>query len=798
MATKAPHTLFELSLLLSSLQKYGVDHKSFHRISTEFTQNDTIVEDSTHDTARLTSESLQSLYLQILKSEVRAAQQYTAQQTKRKKSPTPPLQNLDEARKHKHLLPGLTRRYHTEYVKQVLRQIEEDEGSYAELLNEIEILEKQPQDDPPQKAVTNINEARANDGVLKTSNDGKSGNQATPANGQLAKSKSQTISPSVTTNNSSGITPKPPGSGQRIDSPGDGASNHATGAQNPAVSTASASVTDSLNQPSLPNPLAQSPEASSSTSKTQQQQAGSSSSDSLRSLKKQTNNQPRQNVSVIANSLIDNSTPSNFPSISSPGTNPDHGNFTGSLFTPNVKVPWRGQLPPTFTPLPTKLFGNLITPASLNERRRLQGLTPIDTSQSSTKWKDLPRNLTKEGRSPPRPNNSPYLSDSPSPEQESRMTSNFPSIETSRTLDTPTRGRGRGIPRGRGSGARAAGRSADLTAVSARIRSQSAMSAAEDSAPEGVARAPKAEPPATPSFTDEAASFVSATGDSRSNIRRRDLPRDGETPKPNLKRKRVDTMDGTPDISSVPKFSRPGQILASRNFSRIVSALLNDINSHKLASVFAKPITEKSAPGYQDLIYQPQDLKSIRSAISTGSRFVATIPDPEVNNEDAAGGDTSIAMLSASTAKVTNIWVDRTSEVMPPKGIVNSAQLEKELCRMLANAVMYNPDPNRGFGPHFPMTNSRETEEDEAAEIQDRHDLDDGRLVNDAREMFQSIEQAVSAWRAAERIRPGESTNTKSDGGGEKVEKSTEDAAENTGAEDGEGEKSSLRRSTRG
>ena len=746
MATKVPHTLFELSLLLSSLQKYGVDHKSFHRISTEFTGNDTVVENPAHDAARLTSESLQSLYLQMLKNEVRAAQQYAAQQTKRKKSPTPPLQNLEEARKHKHLLPGLARRCHTEYVKQVVKQIEEDDRSYAELLNEIETLEKQPQDDLPYRGVTNIDQARASDDILKTPNDGKSSYQATLANGQLAKSESHNIPPLVSNNNSSSITPKSPGPGQRINSPGNNTSNYVTGAQNLATSTSSSSVVDSFNPSSLPNLSNQSLFASSVVPKTQGQQTGSSSLDTLRSLKKQTNNQAQQDAPAIANLLAGNSTPNNFPSTSSPATDLDHPDFHTSLSTPNVKVPWRGQLPPTFTPLPTKLFGNLITPASLNERRRLRGLTPIDTSQSSTKWKDVTRNFAKEGRSPPRPNNSPYLSDSPSPEQESRITNNLQSIETSRTLDTPTRGRGRGLPRGRGSGARAAGRSSDLTAASARIRSQSAISAAEDSAPEGVAKANKPEPPATPIFTDEATSFVSATGDSRPNPRKRDLPRDGETPKPALKRKRFDTTDGTPDIPSVPKFSRPGQILASRNFSRIVSALLNDINSHKLASVFAKPITEKSAPGYQDLIYQPQDLKSIRSAISAGSRFVATIPDPEINNEDAAGGDISNAMLPASTTKVTNLWVDLTAEVTPPRGIVNSAQLEKELCRMLANAVMYNPDPSRGFGPYFPMTNSRKTEEDEATEMQDRHDLDDGRLVNDAREMFVSMEQAVAAW----------------------------------------------------
>lgn len=776
----APHSLFELSMLLSSLQKYGVDLKSFEKISTEFGQNDMIAEDLTHDATRFAPHSLQSLYLQVLREEVRAASQYSAQQAKRIKSPTPPLRSLDEARTHKHLLAGLAEKYHIKYVEQIRKEIVADEKTYIELFKEIQALQGQSQEDNDiPKPITNAAQVTAGtrldenfkDTVLTSKDERKSfGGQPGNAPQSFENSQQNSDRGSITVGHSL-LTP-----------------NNKQSTAGLATSLSSNPTTPSLSQqlaaPSkkgLPIPSIVSSNIS----------TFSSALDNL------------HQVGDTAKLRSPNHSP-NLPSYATPGhlSGPtksmavptERTSYFGTAqSTPTAKPPARGPLPASFTPLPSKMFGHTTPSSSIIRKRRHQGLAPIDTSCSSTKWKESARSIVKDGRSPTRPGNSPYLSDSPSPELESRDAKRLSSIDAIRAIDTPTRGRGRGRwpSRRRGRGGRI-----PISSPEARIRSQSAVSGIEDSTAEGSGSKFKIEPPMTPGVAGEVTSFVSTPVESKPGIRRRDVLRDGETPKPNLKRKRADTSDSIPEINTVNKFSRPGQVLASKNFPRIVSALLNDINSHKLASVFAKPITEKSAPGYTSLIYRPQDLKSIRSSISAGSRFVATIPATDVSQDDLTGGDTPAATPSAATTKATNIWVDRTAEVIPAKGIVNSAQLEKELCRMLANAVMYNPDPKRGFGPKFRMTHPQRSNNDSDIEMEDEHDLDDGRLVNDAREMFESVEQAVAAWRAAERINPDDKSFKT--GGIEKIDDQMEDVAENTGTEDADGEKSSLRRSARG
>ena len=89
----------------------------------------------------------------------------------------------------------------------------------------------------------------------------------------------------------------------------------------------------------------------------------------------------------------------------------------------------------------------------------------------------------------------------------------------------------------------------------------------------------------------------------------------------------------------------------------------------------------------------------------------------------------------------------KTVDVLPPKGIVNSAQLEKELIRMFANAIMFNPVPERGFGPAFPLTNDRGSRESTQASDGDG----EGGIIQDTREMFEDVEQEITRWRAAER-----------------------------------------------
>ncbi|TKA32917.1 hypothetical protein B0A50_01143 [Salinomyces thailandicus] len=183
----------------------------------------------------------------------------------------------------------------------------------------------------------------------------------------------------------------------------------------------------------------------------------------------------------------------------------------------------------------------------------------------------------------------------------------------------------------------------------------------------------------------------------------------------------------TQDDATPPPSHRPNTILATRNFAKVASAIMNDITSHKHASYFASGVRDKDANGYSEIIKQPQHLKSIRAAITAGTRAVAAASSSSsataTNNTDSPSTSlpTTPAILSTSKASdgSTVVELEASTDLMPPKAIVNAAQLEKEVYRMFANAVMFNPG-------------------------------EDG-LVADTREMFGDVEAGMRAWRGAER-----------------------------------------------
>ena len=125
-------------------------------------------------------------------------------------------------------------------------------------------------------------------------------------------------------------------------------------------------------------------------------------------------------------------------------------------------------------------------------------------------------------------------------------------------------------------------------------------------------------------------------------------------------------------------------VSVSKTFGRVASQLLARIMDHKHGYIFEKPLSERDAPGYKKLILRPQDLKSIKTAVIRGSKAAIA----------------AIEELEQETGEAPNT-VKKTEDLGPPKGIVNMDQLEMELMRMFANAVMFNPlpDAERGLGP---------------------------------------------------------------------------------------------------
>ncbi|GAB7362502.1 hypothetical protein MBLNU230_g2823t1 [Neophaeotheca triangularis] len=155
--------------------------------------------------------------------------------------------------------------------------------------------------------------------------------------------------------------------------------------------------------------------------------------------------------------------------------------------------------------------------------------------------------------------------------------------------------------------------------------------------------------------------------------------------------------------------SRPNIVTATRNFAKVSQVITSEILSHKHGSRFKLPVRDKDAEGYSEIIKRPQDLKSIRAAITAGSRAVA------------AASAIAEAPGTPSSSKDSSATVDleRTADLIPPKAIVNGSQLEKEVMRMFANAVMFNPG-------------------------------EDG-MVADTREMAENVETMIRDWRGAER-----------------------------------------------
>lgn len=173
---------------------------------------------------------------------------------------------------------------------------------------------------------------------------------------------------------------------------------------------------------------------------------------------------------------------------------------------------------------------------------------------------------------------------------------------------------------------------------------------------------------------------------------------------PPAKRKRQESPGRMDEVESSTPIPRSSTVVATRNFNKISSAIMSDIQSHKHATFFAGPVRDKDAPGYGDIVRQPQNLKAIKAAITAGAQVVKAV----ASTTDEAVNTTS-----------STVELDRTADTTPPKVIVNGEQLEKELMRMFANAYMFNPG-------------------------------EDG-MAQSTKEMFEDVEQKISEWRNTER-----------------------------------------------
>jgi hypothetical protein len=365
-------------------------------------------------------------------------------------------------------------------------------------------------------------------------------------------------------------------------------------------------------------------------------------------------------------------------------------------------------------------------------------------SSTSTPWKRKPSNVAGlRVPSPERPREVSPLSDVESPVQAAKTKGN---ATQPKSKPKKQEGASQKAPENRGTRRGRAGSTASST-VDRSTRSQSIASLASDSKPPPSNKS-RASREIKPEPTSADAPFPSDGEIQRSSGRRRtrgDTLTSHEAPaRPNLKRRRDSVPDSSP-IPSSPPYQRPRRqrplqdptlVSVSKTFIRVASQLLQRVTEHKYASIFAKALSEREAPGYKGLILRPQDLKSIKAAVTRGSKAaVAAIEELE----QGTGGSPTLIKI--------------TEDLVPPKGIVNMDQLEKELMRMFANAIMFNPLPNaeRGLRPRRSLRLS--STPSQIGEL-GYAGSEEGGIVQDAREMCGDVVALIQTFKAAEQDRP--------------------------------------------
>jgi hypothetical protein len=409
--------------------------------------------------------------------------------------------------------------------------------------------------------------------------------------------------------------------------------------------------------------------------------------------------------------------------------------------------------------------------------------SPLQTSASSTRWKQSPQTKPRYSRGSPEPGEVSPLSDggeshtplSWSSNQKDSTGSEHRKDLRKREIDsTPIDYRSKGASKNRNAASTKLGGSVSSSVAprSSRgaTRSQSANSHTSFEGDFTLGKNVKHEDPPTPLGLDVDRDFDTGE-DPPSNIKGR---RPGRGRRTTL-RSQESAFDGNTGRATTPKLAsdRPGPnfVYCPKNFSRTTAPILNVISGHRIANLFANPVKERDAPGYKDLIYRPQDLKSIKSAITAGGRAAIALAGSAATPTEGVDSPNP----GSSTPKGGGVWLPASADIVPPRGIVNSAQLEKEIMRVFANAVMFNPDPQRGFGPAF-----EQDEEEGDVEVEDdlppnHYEEVEGGMVKDTREMFNAVEPSVTSWRAVE----GVSVKPNAERGAEHehLEDETDDAA---------------------
>ena len=767
------YTPLESFLLFQYLSIYGVNSDSFGRIS-EILKNDPQIKRSgNYEPGRLGRDALREFFLALLKEEARTevnntsgadndGQHADAQPNSRKrKAPSPHLPTVQEALKDAHLIPPLIHKLYSRYREHAIIEIREDERRYERLEQDIKDIEAGEWDKKLQQQLDGgeLDEILEKKQLVNGAVSGQDSTQLSPGTSAAARTERSAESPPQRQSRS----PQPPrpshiqlASSQGPHTPQAPSTYHVQALAVPQPPYTQHPPNDAPSAQSPRSAIAQSPGMPPpplpSLAYAVQQPYGAHNG--LRPVAAQS--PYAQTGSVLPQS----SPPSGYHQ---PYPNQQSGYFPQTQYAAPVYPPHRGgvQLPPfqvspqtppatkqqtqqqsthgMLRPMPPKA-GDVVPPTSAQARSsampldvaRLLLITaspqgPTKSTPSSTRWKPSslsgPPIVLKSPTRPPSRSVSP-VSDREGTQEPSPATTTKPNARRTRSNQAQTtrsvsvsEGPGQAAKATRTQGKRVRGGSTTSSAVGSsargRTRSQSVISHASIDNESVTGRKVKHEPSTPMEITETVEGTPGSSGT------RRALPRSTSKNKRKRSLRATSEASDSADVHHRPLSAAPkDNVLAVRNFSRLAMPIIeNDIMSHKHASLFSNPVRERDAQGYRDMIRRPQDMKSIKAAITAGVRAVNA----------AIAEDDSIPTYGPRDT--SNVLLPISEDLVPPKGIVNSAQLEREVMRMFANAVMFNPG------------------EDD--------------VVQDAREMYESAAVSISNFRNAERTAAADSEKRK-------------------------------------
>lgn len=815
MPSITSYTPFETLKFCQSIVQYGVDAAAFQDIATALNASELIRESNTYDEKRFTADALHSLYEELVRQESANSPKtngdVTSASSKKRKLSASPQPNGDNPEE---LVLSLVEKLYARFREETIKEIRRDEEEFVRLQEDIKELERQPQSAGVDAV---IEQARPEPAAQAA------GRPAIAHDGSAPGAPA----PSTQSQPQPGQQPYPPPEGQNMAHVAHAQQQHMSpGPYNRPVPTPSPRPQNFQPQgvplqhgyppppQGHPQGVPYGPGLHQMPPPMDYGSRKGSSSTSTPARGSPAPPHPQQYPPYQPPPYHPGSHPGNhqwpmpYPP---PGAYPPHMQYPNQPYyvqspggrqhphyqTPHqppyqqypqtAPVPYQAphgwQPSPTHSPYP-QAHSAASTPISHPHWRQ----TPR-ASGSSTPWKrkQLPPNALR----PPSPTR-PERGISPVSDTEDMATPLPAALQSGR-------GQRKEAQSKRETGQARRGRPPSI-AASGRSQSVASRSSETPVVEKAEARKPatiKTEAPSTPG-PDTTSAETSAAVEQRSSGRRgrprantttskSEIPRSTGTNK--RKRSHADSVSPPPQVSTVTGHlnnlypTDPSLILVSKNFAKTTQIILNEITSHKLAGVFAKPLSERDAPGYKDLVRRAQDLKSIKTAVGRGGR--AAVAAIEALEDDAEGaGDASASHSRNSDEKEGQIGngvylVKKTEDLVPPKGIANSAQLELELMRVFANAIMFNPLPQaeRGFGRNLRLRkrggdvvslerddqeeddnedgeggNARERDSSEEGSEESEGDADTG-IIADAREMFEDVYSQVKTWRELERER---------------------------------------------